>query len=119
MIQAVRHLKLTKENKLEWLMPKVAIYARSLDEKNIAYQVKECKEFAERNGYEVVEVYADTSTNENLISLIKQALKTNDFQYVLVHNPSRISRNPFDFHSHQSKLKKAGKDIISAKGGSL
>jgi len=67
---------------------KAVIYSRysceNQREANIEGQVRECKEFAERNGYTVLKIYADRATigkNEDRLEF-QQMLKDGDKKFV-------------------------------------
>ena len=102
---------------------KAAIYARfSSDmqrEESIDAQVRACREYAEREGYEVVKIYSDeamTAKNdrrEDFQNMIYAAMSTNDFDYILVHKFNRFARNKFDSVIYKKKLRDIGKNVIS------
>lgn len=101
-----------------------AIYARfSCDhqrEESIEGQVRECREYAEKNGITIIEVYADraltgkTDKRPRFQKMIKDSEKRL-FEVVLVWKLDRFSRNRYDSATYKTKLKKNGVKVISAK----
>ena len=100
------------------------IYARfSCDhqrEESIEGQVRECREYAEKNGITIIEVYADraltgkTDKRPRFQKMIKDSEKRL-FEVVLVWKLDRFSRNRYDSATYKTKLKKNGVKVISAK----
>ena len=83
-------------------MNNAVIYARfssqSQDEQTIEVQRKACYDFAERHGYNVVDVYVDeakTGRNDNRPAFKKmlQDSEKGNFQYVIVYKYDRFARN--------------------------
>ena len=100
------------------------IYARfSCDhqrEESIEGQVRECREYADRNGINIIEVYADraltgkTDKRPRFQKMIKDSEKKL-FDVVLVWKLDRFSRNRYDSATYKNKLKKNGVRVVSAK----
>jgi len=90
------------------------IYARYSShhqrEESLDAQIRACTEYAERQGYTVIQVYADSAlsaTNDNrpeFQRMIADA-KKKIFQYVIVHKLDRFSRDRFDAVTYKRELK--------------
>lgn len=103
---------------------KAVIYARySSDnqrEESIEGQLRECKEYAERNGITVLSTYIDralsakTDNRPNFQRMIKDSAK-GLFDIVLVWKLDRFARNRYDSAHYKSILKKNGVKVVSAK----
>ena len=99
------------------------IYARyssaAQTEQSIEGQLRVCYEFAERNGYKILNEYIDraiTGTNDRrpaFLQMIEDASKRN-FEYILVYKLDRFSRNKYDSVFYKHKLKEFGVKVISA-----
>ena len=102
----------------------VVIYARySSDrqtEQSIEGQLKECYEYARRNGYAVVGEYIDraisgtTDHRPEFLRMIADGDKKL-FQAVLVYQLDRLARNRYDSATYKAKLKKNGIRVLSAR----
>ena len=102
----------------------VVIYARySSDrqtEQSIEGQLKECYEYARRNGYAVVGEYIDraisgtTDHRPEFLRMIADGDKKL-FQAVLVYQLDRFARNRYDSATYKAKLKKNGIRVLSAR----
>ena len=102
----------------------VVIYARySSDrqtEQSIEGQLKECYEYAQRNGYTVVGEYIDraisgtTDHRPEFLRMIADGDKK-FFQAVLVYQLDRFARNRYDSATYKAKLKKNGIRVLSAR----
>ncbi len=100
------------------------IYARFSSENQreefIEGQVRECREYAERNGIDIVDVYADralkgkTDKRPSFQKMIKDS-ERKLFDVVIVWKLDRFSRNRYDSATYKNKLKKNGVRVISAK----
>ena len=105
-------------------MKTCVIYARySSDrqtEQSIEGQLRDCREYAQRNDIAIVGTYIDramTGTNDNREQFQKM-LKDSDkksFDYVLVYKLDRFSRNKYEMAIHRKHLKDNGIKILSAK----
>lgn len=103
---------------------RAVIYARFSSsrqrEESIEGQVRECKYFAEHEGYTILNVYADraisgrTSERPEFQKMIA-ASKQKTFQYVIVYTFDRFSRDSYDSANYKHILKKNGVRVISAK----
>ena len=102
---------------------KAVIYARySSDnqrEESIEGQLRECKEYAERNGILVLQSYIDralsakTDNRPEFQRVIRDSAK-GLFDTVLVWKLDRFARNRYDSAHYKSQLKKNGVRVISA-----
>ena len=102
----------------------VVIYARySSDrqtEQSIEGQLKECYEYARRNGYTIVGEYIDraisgtTDHRPEFLRMIADGDKKL-FKAVLVYQLDRFARNRYDSATYKAKLKKNGIRVLSAR----
>lgn len=102
---------------------KAVIYARfSSDrqrEESIEGQLRECKEYAERNGITIIGSYIDralsakTDNRPDFQRMIKDSAK-GFFDLVLVWKLDRFARNRYDSAHYKAILKKNGVKVISA-----
>lgn len=105
-------------------MQKAVIYARFSSsrqrEESIEGQVKECRAFAEYNGYEVLRVYADraisgrTTDRPEFQQMIADSAEQK-FAYVIVYTFDRFSRDSYASAMYKHKLKTNGVRVLSAK----
>lgn len=103
---------------------KAVIYARfSSDrqrEESIEGQLRECKEYAERNDITILGSYIDralsakTDNRPDFQRMIKDSAK-GLFDVVLVWKLDRFARNRYDSAHYKSVLKKNGVKVVSAK----
>jgi len=103
---------------------KAVIYARyssdSQREESIEGQLRECKEYAERNGITVLNTYIDralsakTDNRPDFQRMIKDSAK-GLFEIILVWKLDRFARNRYDSAHYKSILKKNGVKVLSAK----
>lgn len=103
---------------------KAVIYARyssdSQREESIEGQLRECKEYAERNGITVLGTYIDralsakTDNRPDFQRMIKDSVK-GLFDIVLVWKLDRFARNRYDSAHYKAILKKNGVKVVSAK----
>lgn len=99
------------------------IYARySSDnqrEESIEGQLRECKEFAEKNDIAILGTYIDralsakTDNRPDFQRMIKDSDK-NMFDVVLVWKLDRFARNRYDSAHYKSILKRNGVNVVSA-----
>lgn len=88
-------------------------------EQSIEGQLRDCREFAERNDILIIDTYIDramTGTNDNREAFQKM-LKDSDkkaWDYVLVYKLDRFSRNKYEMAIHRKRLKDNGVKILSA-----
>ena len=104
---------------------KAVIYARfSSDrqrEESIEGQVRECREYAEKNGIRIVDTYIDralsaskdTEKRLDFLRMIRDSGK-HLFDVVLVWKLDRFARNRYDSAHYKSILKKNGVRVVSA-----
>ncbi len=104
---------------------KVALYARVSSERqdidlSIAAQLKALREYALRNGHEVVKEYIDKAESgrsidrpafKEMIATVHQ--KSSSFQAILVWKLSRFARNREDSIVYKSLLRRHGVQLIS------
>ena len=105
-------------------MTPAVIYARFSSEnqrqESIEGQIRECRIFAERNGFDVIAEYTDsaltgrTDQRPGFQKMVKDAEKR-QFRMVIVWKLDRFARNRFDAATYRAKLKKYGVEIVSAK----
>lgn len=105
-------------------MKTAVIYARySSDrqtEQSIEGQLRDCREYAQRNDIVIVGTYIDramTGTNDNRAQFQKMLKDSDDkaWDYVLVYKLDRFSRNKYEIAIHRKHLKDNGIKILSAK----
>lgn len=99
------------------------IYARySCDnqrEESIDGQIRECTEFAERNGISVLRCYCDralsakTDNRPQFLEMIRDAEK-NLFDMIIVWKLDRFARNRYDSARYKAQLKKHNVKVVSA-----
>ena len=104
---------------------KAVIYARyssdSQREESIEGQLRECKEYAERNGITVLSTYIDralsakTDNRPDFQRMIKDSAN-GLFDIVLVWKLDRFARNRYDSAHYKAILKKNGVKVVSAIG---
>lgn len=101
------------------------IYARYSSERqteqSIEGQLRECREFAEREHIRIVDVYIDravsgrpTEHRNAFQNMIADSAKK-QFQAVIVYKLDRFARNRYDSAVYKAKLKKNGVRVLSAK----
>ncbi len=105
-------------------MIKAVIYARysshSQREESIEGQLRECKDYADRNGFVIIGEYIDralsgkTDNREDFQRLIRDSEKGN-FQAVIMYTLDRFARNRYDSATYKAKLKKNGVKVYYAK----
>jgi DNA invertase Pin-like site-specific DNA recombinase len=101
------------------------IYARYSEgpnqtEASIEGQVRECREYAERNGIRIINVYSDskhTGTNDNRVEFQKMLRdsKRGGFSVVVVWKIDRFGRNRAEIAQNRALLKLSGAKVVSAK----
>ena len=100
------------------------IYARyssyGQTEQSIEGQVRECLEYAEKNGIHVVDTYIDramTGTNDNRTDfqrMLKDSAKRS-WDVILVYKLDRFSRNKYEMAIHRKTLRDNGIKLVSVK----
>lgn len=104
-------------------MQNAVIYARysshSQRDVSIDQQVQACRDFANRGGIHVVDVYADratTGTNDRRPAFQKMIsdAKSGDWQYVIVYTLDRFSRDRYDSAVYKRQLRNCGVKVLSA-----
>ena len=106
-------------------MIRAAIYARyssgAQREESIEGQLRECKEYAERNGLTIVEEYCDRaiSGRTDKREAFQRMMTDSDrhrFDAVIVYTLDRFARDRYDSATYKARLKKNGVKIHYAKG---
>lgn len=102
---------------------KAVIYARySCDnqrEESIEGQLRECKEFAKRKDFMLVDTYIDramsakTDNRPEFQKMIKDSAK-GEFDVVIVWKLDRFARNRYDSAHYKATLRKNGVKVLSA-----
>ena len=102
---------------------KAVIYARySCDkqrEESIEGQLRECKQYAEKQGYTVVGTYVDqafsakTDKRPEFQKMIKDSSKK-VFDFIIVWKLDRFARNRYDSAKYKYVLRKNGIKVLSA-----
>ena len=102
---------------------KGVIYARyssdSQREESIDGQLRECKEFAEKNGITILNSYIDraltakTDNRPEFQKMIKDSAK-NLFDVIIVWKLDRFARNRYDSAHYKAVLRKNGVKVVSA-----
>lgn len=105
-------------------MINAVIYARysshNQREESIEGQLRECHDFAEKNGLTVVKEYCDraisgkTDQRPSFQKLIRDSEKGH-FQAVIMYTLDRFARNRYDSAIYKAKLKKNGVRVFYAK----
>lgn len=94
-----------------------AVYARysssNQREESIEQQVNKCKEFAERNGYNIVQVYSDAAVsgktdNRPQFQRMMRDSQKGSFDYVIAWKSNRIGRNMMQAMANEQRLRDAG-----------
>ena len=104
-------------------MINAVIYARfsssAQREASIEQQVTVCKQFAAREGYNIVQIYSDraltgrTDRRPQFLQMIKDA-RQGAFQAVLVYALDRFSRDKYDSARYKHELRACGVRVVSA-----
>lgn len=107
--------------------PRLAvIYARySSDrqtEQSIEGQVRACTEYAERNGFSIVETYVDRAKsgrtdNRPAFQRMLADSATNEWSTVLVYKLDRFSRSKYEMAMHRKVLRDNGVKLLSVTEG--
>ena len=103
----------------------VCLYVRysshNQTEQSIEGQIRVCKEFCDRNHFNIVEIYADRATSASkditkrteFLRMIQDSGK-NRFEAVVVYKLDRFARSRYDSATYKYKLKKNNVQLISA-----
>ena len=108
-------------------MTRAAIYARFSSEKqreeSIEDQLRVCRAYAAREGYEVAAVYTDEARSGTSAErrpgfqrMVRDAAKA-CWDAVIVYKMDRFARNRFDSATYKAKLKRYGTRLVSATEG--
>ncbi|MCG3165542.1 MAG: hypothetical protein POELPBGB_01310 [Bacteroidia bacterium] len=100
----------------------IAVYARvstakQEEEKTIQNQFEACKEFAEKNNYEIVTKYTDEGWSGDMLARpaldnLRQDLKTKFWEAVLIYDPDRLARRYSYQELVMDEIKEAGKEVL-------
>lgn len=103
---------------------KAVIYARysshNQREESIEGQIRECRDFAEKNDFIIINEYVDralsgkTDNRPSFQRLIKDSEK-NHFEAVIMYTLDRFARNRYDSAIYKAKLRKNGVRVFYAK----
>ena len=103
---------------------KAVIYARysshAQREESIEGQLRECHEFALKNGFTIINEYCDralsgkTDNRPQFQKLIKDSEK-GQFEAIIMYTLDRFARNRYDSAIYKAKLKKNGVKVFYAK----
>lgn len=104
---------------------RVCLYARysshNQTEQSIKGQVHVCKDFCNRHGFTITDVYIDRATSAshdiekrtNFLKMISDSGK-GKFQAIVVYKLDRFARSRYDSATYKYRLKKNGVSLISA-----
>lgn len=105
-------------------MLNAVIYARfsssAQREESIEDQLRECQEFADKEGLQVINTYCDyaisgkTDNRDQFQKMIKDA-EQQLFQVVIIYKTDRFARNRWDSAIYKKRLKECGVKVIPAK----
>ena len=105
-------------------MSNAVIYARYSSghqrEESIEGQIRECTNFAKRNGLTIVEHYIDraisakTDDRPSFQQMVADSSKKT-FDTIIVYTLDRFARNRYDSAVYKAKLKRNGVRVLSAK----
>ncbi len=100
---------------------RVSTTAQADEGNSLASQERICREFAERKGYKVVQVFVDagesakTANRTEFQNMLKFcAIKKNDISAVIVYKVDRFARSTEDHTAVRSLLKRYKVDLLSA-----
>ena len=88
-------------------------------EVSIEQQIHACRDFAERLGIEIVQVYEDhalSGTNDKRPAFQRMIAESAslEYQYVIVYSLDRFARDRYDSAVYKRQLKTNGKKVLSA-----
>lgn len=103
--------------KIETPIATAAIYARysssAQKDESIEQQIEACKDYAQRNGIHIVDIYADramsgrTDRRPEFQKMLRHA-ENKEFSMVLAYKSNRIARNMLNALAHEEKLARLG-----------
>jgi DNA invertase Pin-like site-specific DNA recombinase len=105
---------------------KAALYARystaGQREASIEDQLRECREFAQRQGFNVVDEFHDAAMSGNESNRpgyqrMLEAARKKRFGVIVAHELSRLSRNEAETHLLREELEWLGVHIVTATDG--
>lgn len=105
---------------------KAALYARystlGQSEASIEDQLRECRDFAKRQGFSVVDEFHDAAMSGNESNRpgyqrMLAAAREKRFDVIVAHELSRLSRNEAETHSLREELEWLGVHIVTATDG--
>lgn len=89
-------------------------YNSNNNEYSIGQQEKMCYEYAEKNGYKVINDYADCSGKREQFHQMLKDSENKEFQVIIVSQLDRFARNIYDSAIYKHELKQNGVKVISA-----
>jgi site-specific DNA recombinase len=109
------------------MKPRAAIYARFSShlqrDRSVEDQIALCREYAGRNGYDIVAVFADRAITGSSLLLRRgihsmlRATREGDFQFVIAESLSRLARDQEDASAIRKRLDFAGVKIVTIADG--
>ena len=83
-------------------------------EHSIEQQEKICYEYAEKNGYNVINEYSDCTGKREQFQQMMNDSQNKEFQVIIVSQLDRFARNRYDSAIYNHQLKKNDVKVISA-----
>ena len=97
-------------------MKTAIIYARAKSSDSIKMQVSTCKEYAEKNEIQVIDIYWDLVLHSHFQPLAWNKVLNNpkpDFNYIIIYDYARIGRDQMKQMKDRRNLKAKGVRIIT------
>ena len=90
---------------------KIAIYGRTNGQNDIEAQVQQCREYAEKNNYEVAHEFIDDldTDGRSFEQLIEAAA---EFEGVVMKDRARLSRDAHESTARMKALREAGLETL-------
>src|SRR5262249_50702540 len=109
-------------------MGKAVIYARVSSKEqekegfSIPAQIKLLQEYADKQGFQVVEVFTDSETAKkagrtNFLAMMEKLKKSKDIKVILVEKTDRLTRNFHDYVLIDELIQKLDLEVHMAKEG--
>lgn len=94
---------------------KIAIYGRTNGQNDIQEQIKNCREYAQRNNHEIENEFIDDldTDGRSFEQLIEAAA---DFDGVVMQDRARLSRNAMEAETRMKALREAGLETMFISG---
>ena len=89
-------------------------------ERGLAHQQRRCAEVAARRGIRLDEYYEDPGASGRdrfrpaLVALLERLQRSPKIDYVIVANPSRLSRSPIDCLLLEAEIERCGATLVTA-----